>query len=955
MKHYIKTILLFLSSCCFGFAEDTAEYLECHPLAILRNESEDIEKMDIALSAECEPITTVAGCVNVLSGHFFQVEQDLIGNTIDPLRLTRYYDSANSMETFLGTGFGSQYPLLASKSQNGIRHNYVLISERDGFLIPYRCKLDDHQYRIDPRLLEKGYTNLNGNNVHFDYDEEHRLSKVWTTNRKGKMINELNVQYTSEGCQINSSCGYQVNYSQETINYPHSDGPFQTKILNTVKSSQKGDIDYHYPSDRHRAFCVEMVSKQHGRRVKVHYNKKEQVEKISEPLGPEGKMIDTYSFQYEKEYTRVLNALNQLTIYRFDSKQRLERIDTHDGLSLIRQEVFDWSKVDGQEGWLKAKSLQLAGEIYYLKTYTYDHNGNIKRQSLYGNLTGEKPHKFPLSKKSEMDRYSVEYDYSQDGYNLLIGKTTPEGLTITYDYLSGTNLCTKELHSYQGKIQERFFWEYDVNGQVHISIEDDGSSKEVDDLTGVTFRRIKTIEAEQDSKLPSFGKPKCMEEFYLDNGELILLKRTELFYDAQGNENGQKVYDSQGTFCYETSKTYDQRQRLIRESNALNCVKTYAYDDNNNKKEEIHEGSKTIHYSYDLGNRLRRKEETHQSGEKFVTDYKYNSLNQLKAEIDPYKQKTFYKYDRLGRQIQCIKPINEEGKNPTITKEYNLLDQVISEKDENGFITKYSYNTSGKPTKITYSDDSIERSIYFPCGWLKQKWNADGTFVEYAYDPNGHILKETTKDLKGILIKEEEWTYKGPLLQAKKDAMGHVITYYYDKAGRKIGEICGYKVIGYLYDDFGRVTKICRALNDREGQCELYEYDWLDRMTAKTLQDCQGNTYAKETYEYDLYDNLIKKSVWQTEDKIATTCFHYDSDNSLTWQEDPFGYRTTYHYNHKHTNELGQQVQCRAIQDPLGRPCLEVDNIYHKLTRKDVLEGSLRSLILLPVPTIPTI
>ncbi len=170
--------------------------------------------------------------------------------------------------------------------------------------------------------------------------------------------------------------------------------------------------------------------------------------------------------------------------------------------------------------------------------------------------------------------------------------------------------------------------------------------------------------------------------------------------------------------------------------------------------------------------------------------------------------------------------------------------------------------------------------------------------------------------------------------------MGLVTSYHYDKAGRKIGEICGYKVINYQYDDFGRVIKISRALNDREAHCELYEYDWLDRKTAKTLQDSQRNIYAKETYEYDLYNNPIKKSVWQTEDTIATTRFHYDSDNSLIWQEDPFGNRTTYHYNHNHINGLGQQVQCRSTQDPLGRPCHEADNIYHQLVRKDVLEGA---------------
>ncbi len=78
------------------------------------------------------------------------------------------------------------------------------------------------------------------------------------------------------------------------------------------------------------------------------------------------------------------------------------------------------------------------------------------------------------------------------------------------------------------------------------SIEDDGSSKKIDDLIDVTYRRVKTIEAEQDFNLPSFGKPKGMAESYLDNGQLIPPKRIEFFYDEQGNENGQKVYDSQG-------------------------------------------------------------------------------------------------------------------------------------------------------------------------------------------------------------------------------------------------------------------------------------------------------------------------------------------------------------------------------------------------------------------------
>ena len=93
---------------------------------------------------------------------FFQVDQDLTGNSVDPIHFSRYYDRGNSNETFLGYQFGSRSPLLASDEQDSSKHSYALISERGGFLIPYRTALhSDHHdqrktYRIDPRVIEKG-------------------------------------------------------------------------------------------------------------------------------------------------------------------------------------------------------------------------------------------------------------------------------------------------------------------------------------------------------------------------------------------------------------------------------------------------------------------------------------------------------------------------------------------------------------------------------------------------------------------------------------------------------------------------------------------------------------------------------------------------------------------------------------------------------------------------------
>ena len=125
-------------------------------------ELDDLSLRDVTLSSESEPLATVAGCVNAVTGHYFQVETDLVGNTIDPLKIVRFYDSQSKLETSLGVGFGTQFPILASTSQKNARHSYALISEREGSYLTYRGK---RTFEVDPRILKKGYTNTSAKEI----------------------------------------------------------------------------------------------------------------------------------------------------------------------------------------------------------------------------------------------------------------------------------------------------------------------------------------------------------------------------------------------------------------------------------------------------------------------------------------------------------------------------------------------------------------------------------------------------------------------------------------------------------------------------------------------------------------------------------------------------------------------------------------------------------------------
>lgn len=1002
MQYIIHLVILFFVS--------TALYAE---------EPKESESREACLSAECEPLTTVANCVNVYSGQFFQVEQDLKTNTIDPLHLTRYYDSESTFESFLGMGFGSQFPLFATKIEKSTKHSNALICDREGFFIPYRGKSDHHVHTcyIDKRILKKGYTNTgrggqanfinstaiykstrdnwilslgngsnrfyeqpfeltdyrtqevgfptdtvyllkketkpNGNHLLFGYqtiDGKPYLSNVKTINRTGTTIlNELNFKYEDGNCSIESSCGNKASYKQRThtctVKIDKYDEVVDKKILKTMHSSQQPPLTYTYEFDKKTTPRVVKISKPDDQFIGIKYNKHHQVEALYEPRGVNGQAICTYRFQYEKDWTQVTDVLKQLNVYYFDKSHRLDHISYLDrNFQVAKQETFRWSTTEGQEGWLKAKAIHVNDDYYQIQSYRYDKKGNIICKTLYGNSTGEKNETFHSN--AETDAYRVFYKYSQDNRNLPVEEKNPQGLTIFYDYLPETNLLSSKLEFYNGTIQERTFNYYDENGQLKLCFQDDGSSSQADDLTDVTFRRVTAYHPEIDNSLASFGKTREIIEGYLDqtSQQIIVQKTTKLFYDEYANEIKREVYDSKNILCYETHKTYDIKGRLLSKTDPLGAHTCFLYDANNNlTREEIVGSEKVTYFHYDKVKQLVCKEEKHQNGESSCIRYSYNYAGQLVSETDRYNNTTTYKYDRLGRQIQCIKPGMQDSTgttfHPTITKEYNVLNQVTSITDENGLTTYYSSNMYGSPTRITHPDGSIERFIYYSCGWLKKKWNIDGTSVEYTYNANGKIIRESVLNADGHLLKEEEFSYKGPLLLSKKDSMGLVTTYQYDGYGRKIAEHSGqFKTNRYDYDTLGRLKRLSRVLNENEEQIEVYTYDWLDRIIEKTLQDKTGTVYAKESYSYDILGNQTRQTIFQAHDQASTSYIHYGSDSEILCKQDPLGNKTTFYYNYHHQNDSGQVVQARAIKDALGRETIEIDDAFGNIVKRDIYD-----------------
>jgi hypothetical protein len=185
---------------------------------------------------------------------------------------------------------------------------------------------------------------------------------------------------------------------------------------------------------------------------------------------------------------------------------------------------------------------------------------------------------------------------------------------IAYDYVPQTNLLVCKLTSVSQKIVEREFYSYDKNSILIQKIIDDGSSADKNDLKNVSYRLISEIEPQLDPKLAGITLPKTIREYYQDpqSKQRHLLRKTEKVYTQGDLLAEEHFYDAKESYSHSHYYEYNSRRGLIKETNALDEVTIYLYDDLGNKIVEDPAGSgKKTYFSYDYANRLKEEREEH--------------------------------------------------------------------------------------------------------------------------------------------------------------------------------------------------------------------------------------------------------------------------------------------------------------------------------------------------------
>nr|NGX42142.1 putative deoxyribonuclease RhsC [Chlamydiota bacterium] len=867
----MKKALLFLTQCALVCCSEQA--------------GAESTEMSIQEALECPYVYQT---VNVITGEYCENETDLHLGGAKSLSLRRCYTS--------------QDPIAQGWHFN---HPNIPIGEGD--------------------ILE----DMHESSVHYEFDEEKRLKAVTLTPKEGgDPYHQIHFQY-QEGefteCEAISDVGERVHY---TFSNEDVSRAAQSCLLERVRTSNGRDISYRYcdhPFERKKMISCRQETD--GRYLETEYydrsanNVGDTIVTISDPqrdarigrvklqkapVGVDDTPVITSKFFYNTGYTTVHDALDHKTVYRYGKNRKFTTIENYlEDETLYRTERFYWNDLDQ----LACRAVEdEKGEVCCCQTFQYDIYGNTTKHTHYGDLSGTNRAPITLEKSGQpldngVESYSTIYRYSEDFPHQLVYTASDNGVKTRYLYLPESDLL-QAAFTYDGdSLRIRQFYCYDPCGYLIESIVDDGNSEDLEDLGGVTERKVTRFTPR--NEYPAMGMPEVIEEDYLDlaTGQKEIIKRTVLTYSAKDEVLQQDIYDSCGEYKYSLFSEYDEQGNLVRTTDAEGNVAERCYDCRGNQL-GISTTEAHVNNEYDYSDRLIRVEEENTDAPRTQTTCRYDYVGNKIASIDLFGNETKYEYDALGRLVKTIFPAvkGTGGGNfqPSISQQYDIMDRIASTTDANGNRIEMHYNGRGKPTAIIYLDGNQETFEYFFDGSLRKATAKNGNFVVYTRDFLSRITLEEIYDAEGNLLHTKTRNYSALHLISETDQDGSTTTYQYDGAGRQVTIIKSSDDrmlrTEFSYDTMGQVESRKQWYGDQENDCII----------ASTKKDSSNHIIAMEVENGD--GEILKRTELDSE----------ETNSSIAT------------YNYEYYNDLGQNVLQAIITDDQGCSTLTAFDAMHR-------------------------
>ncbi|NGX42185.1 MAG: putative deoxyribonuclease RhsB [Chlamydiae bacterium] len=536
----------------------------------------------------------------------------------------------------------------------------------------------------------------------------------------------------------------------------------------------------------------------------------------------------------------------------------------------------------------------------------------------------------------------VKATKDQEG-NLLASERNGAKTTI-YEYYPQTDQVRLKLVLDGEQIRERQFMAFDDNGTMILEIVDDGSTSDIDNLSGVTERLIKKVQTSSTRPLGlPIGLPGVIEELYLDlpTGDEILLKRAVNSYSKEGFLTRQDVYDCNGDFSYLKEWAYDAMGNVLEETDPLGQKTTYKYDRNGSC---IFKQTPNLFYYttylYDFANRRIREEEIYTNGRCLIKTFQYNLKGDCICSTDIYGSSIRYIYDAFGRMVEKIFPHILDGNNndykyqPSEKIEYDIFNNPVLKTDCNGNVTNLAYNTKGKLCWMQHPDGSIEKNEHNLDGTTRKSIDPEGVMTLYFYDYNQRKTKEEKYSTSGELLSTKMWTYGAYHLLSETDAKGNSTTYEYDGAGRVSAVRKEAMETRYVYDSLGRIHETKELYEEGQYRRTIEEHDLLGQVIEERIEDDQGNILSRKAFAYDADGNRTHVSVASSSGESCTIA-EYNSHKKPIKIIAPDGQITTITHHYNYCDGWGKLVATEEKIDPRGTVTLRVKDTHGRLASEE--------------------
>lgn len=355
----------------------------------------------------------------------------------------------------------------------------------------------------------------------------------------------------------------------------------------------------------------------------------------------------------------------------------------------------------------------------------------------------------------------------------------------------------------------------------------------------------------------------------------------------------------------------------------------------------------TKSYEYDARGNLTKLTEAQGTPEQRITQFKYDRLNRqiektgqardildaatLTVVSGTIPQELQY-YDKRGNLIETAVLLRPGFYQRTLSF-YDAADRKIAELSPLGQLTRWTYNDGTKPVKeLRYS---LPVALPATAGSLPPAPDAADTGVRekrFSYDANNRLLTTTLPSVQYFemaagtntltpftqdVVTTNRYDGTGNVVQVI-DSRGNSVWNYYDKLGRKTGQLDGENYLTvWTYDGNGNVvqqrqyankttivttatTTLAQLQSDvvvhADDRITDFVYDEMNRVIEKTTQNVAAATVssgsgalttgtgaATTKFEYDGLGNIKK----QTDANLAVTDFEYDKMGRVISEQSP--------------------------------------------------------------------